>query len=115
MHGALTFNSTTHDNFLLLGDFNVSPDGQILKEFCNSFSLGHLIKTPTYYMDTNPASIDLIITNITSLFIKSCILETGISDHHKLFAERFLARVNKMKNSFIAVIRTLIIKLLRRL
>ena len=35
-------------------------------------------------MVTNPSSIDHIITNMTSLFMKSCTVETGISDYHKL-------------------------------
>ena len=42
-------------------------------------------------MGTNPSSVDHIITNMTSLFMNSCTVETGISDHHKLiclFEER---------------------------
>ena len=46
LHGALSFYSTIYDNFLLLGDFNISRDDKCLKEFCNSFPLGHLIKLP---------------------------------------------------------------------
>ena len=70
LHCALSFYSTTYDNFLLLGDFNISRDDKRLQEFCNSLSLRHLTKTPTCYMGTNPSSIDHIITNITSLFLK---------------------------------------------
>ena len=84
LHGALSFYSTTCDHFLLLGDFNISRADERLKEFCSSFCLGHLIKTPTCYMGTNPSSIDHIITNMTSLVMKSCTVETGISDNHKL-------------------------------
>ena len=50
--GALSFCTTIYDNFLLLGDFNISHDDERLKEFCNSFSLGHLIKKPNCYMVT---------------------------------------------------------------
>ena len=84
LHGALSFYITTYDSFLLLGDFNISRDGGRLKEFCNSFSLDHLIKTRTCYIGTNPSSIDHIITNMTSLFMRSCTVEMGISDYHKL-------------------------------
>ena len=63
LHGALSFYSTTDNNFLLLSDFNISRDDKRLKKFCNSFSLGHIIKTSTCYMSTNPSSIDHIITN----------------------------------------------------
>ena len=37
-------------------------------------------------MGTNPASIDLVITNMTSLFMKSCTVETEISDRNNLMA-----------------------------
>ena len=53
LHGSLSFYSTTYDNFLLLGDFNIFHDDERLKEFCSSFSLGHITKTPTCYMGTN--------------------------------------------------------------
>ena len=76
LHGALSFYSITY-NLLLLGDFNISRDGQRLKEFCNSFSLGHLIKTPTCYTSTNPSSIDHIITNTVSLSVESCTEQMG--------------------------------------
>ena len=84
LHGAFSFYSTTYGNLFLLGDFKISRDDELLKEFCNSFSLGHLIKTPTSYMVTNPSSIDHIITNMTPLFMRSCTAETGICDYHKL-------------------------------
>ena len=71
LHSALSFYSTTYDNFLLLSDFNISRDDERLKEFCNSLSLGHLIKTATCYMGTNPYSIDHIITNMISLFYET--------------------------------------------
>ena len=65
--------------FFLIGGFNISRGDELLKKFCDSFSLGHHIKTPTY-----PSSTDHIITNMASLFMKSCTLETGISDYRKL-------------------------------
>ena len=83
LHGALSFYSSTYDNFLLLCDFNISRDDERLKEYCNSFSFGHL-KTPTCYMGTNPSFIDHVITNMTFLFMKSCTVETGMSDYYKL-------------------------------
>ena len=125
LHGALSFYSPTHDNFLLLGGFNISRYGKRLKGFGNSFPLGYLIKAPTFSMSTYPYSIDHIITNMTSLFMKSCSVDPGISDQHKLimpickpnFAKgksRILPKV-KVKHSFIYVIRILLVVLLRRL
>ena len=78
LHGVLSFYSTTCNNFLSLGDFNISCDDKCLKEFYYYFSLGHLIKTQTCYMGTYPSNIDHIITNMTSLFMKSHTVETVI-------------------------------------
>ena len=84
LHGALCFYGTTYDNFLLIGDFDIFHDDKLLREFCNSFSLGHIIKTLTCYIGSSTSSIDHNITNMTSLFMKPCTVETGISDYHKL-------------------------------
>ena len=84
LHGDVGVYITANDNFLLLGDINIFRDDERLKEFRNSFSLGDLIKTSTCYMDTNPSSINYVISNMISFFIKSCLVETRISDHHKL-------------------------------
>ena len=37
----------------------------------------------------NPSCIDHILTNIPSHFMKSCALETGISDYHKMIMTIF--------------------------
>ena len=78
LHDFLSFYSTTCNNFLSLGDFNISCDDKCFREFCNSFSFDHLIKTQTCYMGTYPSNIDYIITNMTSLFMKSHSVETVI-------------------------------------
>ena len=48
-------------------------------------------------MGTNPSSIDHIITNMTSLFMKSCTAETGISDYHKLIMSIYRMTYAKSK------------------
>ena len=110
LHGALSFYSTTYDNFLLLVDFNISRDNECLKEFCNSFSLGHLTKTPTCYKGTNPSSIDYILTNMISFFMKSCTVETGIFGYHKL-----IMSICRMTFAKVTVIRILIVNIFGRL
>ena len=53
-------------------------------------------------MDTNPSSIDHIITNMTSIFMKSYTVETGISDYLKLIMPicRLTFAKGKSKNFF---------------
>ena len=47
-------------------------------------------------MGTNPATIDLVITNMTSLYMKSCTVETEISDRNNLMTS--LCRTTSAKD-----------------
>ena len=73
-----------YDDFILMGDFNIPLGEKLLKDLCNSFSLKHLITEATCFKGENPSCIDHIITNNPNRYMKSCALETGISDHHKM-------------------------------
>ena len=81
---ALNFFSPIYENFVLLGDFNLSTENPNLKNLMSSFDLESLINSPTCYKSTNPTCIDLILTNKKNHFMKSTTFETGLSDHHKL-------------------------------
>ena len=81
---ALNFFSPIYENFVLLGDFNMSTENPNLKNFMCSFDLESLIDSPTCYKSINPTCIDLILTNKKNHFMKSATFETGLSDHHKL-------------------------------
>ena len=73
------------DNFLLLGDFNSEMKEIRLAEFCNIYNLQNLIKEPTCFKNIlNPSSIDVILTNKIKSFQNSQVMETGLSDHHKM-------------------------------
>ena len=61
---SLNFFSSSYENFLLLGDFNLSTENPNFKNLLNSFDLKSLIKIPTCYKSlSSPTSIDLILTN----------------------------------------------------
>ena len=82
---SLKFFSSSSENFLLLGDFNLSTENPNFKNLLNSFHLESLIRIPTCYKSlSSPTCIDLVLTNKKSLFLKSTTFETGISDFHKL-------------------------------
>ena len=78
----------THENVKLLGDFSMTPEDKNLQLFADSFHLEHLIKKP-------PTSINLIITGRKAYFNKTCILEAGISDFHKLTAVNLKSQILK--------------------
>lgn len=84
---SITFDllSSNYDNFLFLGDFNCDATENKLNIFCEHYSLSSLITYPTCFKNpNNPCCIDLILTNSSESFYKSCTVETGLSDFHKV-------------------------------
>ena len=77
--------SSKYENFILLGDFNVKPTQDAMEEFMKVYNLKNLVKGPTCFKNPDkPFSIDLIPTNKSKSFQTSQIIETGISDFHKM-------------------------------
>ena len=75
--------STSYDNFIILGDFNIEVEEQQIKDFCDNYSLKSLIRQPTCYNSpSNLTCIDLILTNAPQEFQNTFVLETGLSDFH---------------------------------
>ena len=74
-----------------MGDFNIDigvskSDHDKLEQFWSLFNLQSLIKKETYITKTHKSSIDLILTNKPLSFQSRAVIETGLSDHHKLLA-----------------------------
>ena len=68
-----------------MGDFNVEVCEIEMKNFCHCCNLKNLIKVPTCFKNpNNPTRIDLCLTNTPKSFRSSCVLETGLSDFHKI-------------------------------
>ena len=73
------------DNVILMGDFNCDPVDLEVIEFCESSNLKKLTHEPTCFKSlTNRTCIDLILTNRKRSFQNTCIVETGLSDFHKM-------------------------------
>ena len=76
---------TKYDQLLFLGDFNAGVEDSSIKDFCSSFNLASMINKPTCFKNPEkPSCIDLILTNCPRSFQNSCVIETGLSDFHKL-------------------------------
>ena len=80
----LTFYRSTHDNILLMGDFNTTPNNPKLTELIDDHELFTLISEPTCLKSINPTCIDNFLTNKKAPFMKTLTFETDVSDHHKL-------------------------------
>ena len=76
--------SATYDNLILIGDFNVEPEEEIMLDFLNLYNLKNLVKQKTCYKNPdNPSCIDWIPTNCHRSF-ENTVFETGLSDSHKV-------------------------------
>ena len=77
--------SSKYENFILLGDFKVEPTEDAMEEFMKVYNLKNLVKGPTCFKHPDkPSCIDLILTNRSKSFQTSQIIETGITDFHKM-------------------------------
>ena len=72
---------------MLTGDVNAEPTEAILSNFCEIFHLKHLIKDKTCFKNpTKPTCIGLLVTNRPKCFHNTVVIETGLSDFHKMSA-----------------------------
>ena len=82
---SLDLYSAQYEDIIIFGDFNVETEEPCMGCFCELYGLKNLIKEPTCFKNPqNPSSIDLILTNNPSSFLKSHVIETGLSDFHKM-------------------------------
>ena len=81
----MEFYSSNLDKIFLMGDFNSRMSETSMNSFWNSYNLQCLVQEPTRYKNTErSSSIDLFLSNCANHVLKTEILETGLSDFHKL-------------------------------
>ena len=77
--------STTYDNLIPLGGFNVKPEEESIAMFLNLYDLKNLVKQNTCFKNPDkPTRTDLILTNCSSNFQNMDTFETRLSDFHKV-------------------------------
>ena len=90
--------SGSSDNFIFIGDFNVSTNHNSMINFCDLNGLRNLVNVPTCYKNfDNLTSINLVLTNRPSYFQRSTVFETGLSDFHLLTITEFKTRPKIIK------------------
>ena len=73
-----------------------------MKVFCDSYEFKNLIKDATCYKNPeNPSCIDLILTNNPNSFQNSGVIETGLSDFHKMTVTVMKTTFEKLKPNII--------------
>ena len=82
---SLDTHSAKYENIVRLSDFNACADDEALLIFRKSFSFNSLIKQPTCFKNSkSPSCIDLILANKPRSFQTKCVIETGLSDFHRM-------------------------------
>ena len=90
--------SGKYENYLLMGDFNAEPSEYAMEEFMKLYNLKNLVKGPTCFKNPlNPSCIDLILTNRKNSFQNAHIIETGISDVHRMVVTVMKTYFKKLK------------------
>ena len=86
--------SSSYERIILVGDFNSEINDKCMNDFCESYNLSSLIRESTCYKNPeNPSRIDLFLMNSPNSFQNSGVVETGLSDFHRMI-------VTVMKTSF---------------
>ena len=77
--------STKCDSLTIIGDRNPEVNLECMKLFYETYDLSSLIRGRTCYKDPEKTlSIDLLLTNRPKSFQNSSVVETGLSDFHKM-------------------------------
>ena len=72
--------SSDYEKIIFLRDFTVTDGEHNMKSFCKNHGLKSLIRQPTCYKtSSNPAGVDLILTNIPRNFQSTCVVEARLS------------------------------------
>ena len=90
--------SSTYENFTFVGDFNAGMEHST----CNLYSLTSLITWPTCWKNpSKPTCIDLILTNRSTFFQNTNVIETELSDFHKMVVTIMKTSFRKLKPKII--------------
>ena len=74
-----------YENFILMGDISVEPNDTSMKNFCQIYGCKNIVRDKTCFKSPiNSTRIDLMITNRPKSFQESEVIETGLSDFHKM-------------------------------
>ena len=81
---------------MIIGYFNVEANNSAI--FCDTYNLKNVIKEPTCYKNPNKSScIDLMLTNKPRSFKHSFVIETGLSDFHRMTVTVMKATFEKLQ------------------
>ena len=92
----LDFYLRYYDSYVIIGDMNLEPNINPMKQFIEDNNLDNLINKPTCFKSPKGTCIDLILTNKKYCFQFSSTFETGLSDCHTLIFTMFKSSFSKL-------------------
>ena len=90
-----------YDYIVLVGDLNIDMDmpkkdkKALLSNFCDTFGLTNLINKKTCSKTSDGSSLDVFLTSHPRCFQHTFVIETALSDHHKLIGSFLKSRFNR--------------------
>ena len=93
--------SSRYENFLLFGNFNAEPTTTTISDFCEIYNFKNIIKDKGCFKNPSAPTLDLMITNRPRSFKHSMVVETGLSDFHKVCVTVVKTYYNKQKPSIV--------------
>ena len=66
--------SSTYENYIVLGDFNVEVDNNAISSFCDAFDLVNVIMEPTYYKNPENHPVLTLYQQISLIVFKIQVL-----------------------------------------
>ena len=90
--------ASKYENILIIGDLNINFDNlkigdthSHMSDLCDTFSLSNLVNGVTCVKPQNSTSIDVMLTNRPRSFHNTSLIETDLSDCHKMTISAFRA------------------------
>ena len=83
---------------MIIGDLNAEVNLECMNLFCETYNLSSLIKVPTGYKNPEkPLCVDLLLTNRPESFQSLSVVETELSDFHKIAVTAMKTLFEKLK------------------
>ena len=67
-----------------MGDFNTEPNEPAISNFCKIYNTKNIKEKTCFQKPENPTCIQIILTNRPRSFQDSAVIETRLSDFHKM-------------------------------
>ena len=84
--------SSNYESIVLVGDLNSEINDKCMNDFCETKSLNSLITESTCYKNSRKLSRIDLFTNSSSSFENCNVVETSLSDFHRMIVPRVRLR-----------------------